>query len=130
MQSKIFEVPVMYGDHHVSEVRRILLSIPGVENVYASSAFRVVEVAYDPEKVNDVEIQVKLEDAGYLGEWLLHTESGKAVGSSDGIPPFMRHTAVNEQVKKVVGFAQNVNYRGRPLWPCPGMGTIKGMEEE
>ena len=34
------DLPAMYGDHHVVEVRRILMDIPGVEDVYASSGFR------------------------------------------------------------------------------------------
>jgi copper chaperone CopZ len=120
----------MYGDHHVSDVRRILLEIPGVEDVYASSAFRVVEVTYDEKKVNDLELQTRLEDAGYLGEWQMHAESGKAVGTDDGATKFMRHTAVYEQIKKTVSFSQQVAYRGRPLWPCPGMGPIRSMDEE
>ena len=37
----------MYGDHHVVEVRRLLLEMPGVTDVYASSSFQVVEVAFD-----------------------------------------------------------------------------------
>jgi copper chaperone CopZ len=130
MENKTFEVPAMYGDHHVSEVRRILLEIPGVEDVYASSAFRIVEVSYDTNKISESELQAKLEKAGYLGEWLLNTESGKAVGSGEGSGTFMRHTMVNEQVKQVVGFSQKVSNQGRPLWPCPGMGPIRGMDEE
>jgi copper chaperone CopZ len=130
MRTKSFDVPAMYGDHHVSEVRRILIEIPGVEDIYASSAFRVVEVTYDEKKVNDLEFQIKLEDAGYLGEWQLQTESGKAVGTEEGTTEFMRHTAVYEQIKKTVSFSQQVAYRGRPLWPCPGMGPIRSMDEE
>ena len=130
MRTKSFDVPAMYGDHHVSDVRRILLETPGVEDVYASSAFRVVEVTYDEKKVNDLELQTRLEDAGYLGEWQLHTESGKAVGTDDGAAEFMRHTAVYEQIKKTVSFSQQVAHRGRPLWPCPGMGPIRSMDEE
>ena len=52
MDTLTLEVKTMYGDHHVVEVRRILLGLPGVEDVYASSSFRVVEVTYDPGKVN------------------------------------------------------------------------------
>jgi copper chaperone CopZ len=130
MQTKSFDVPAMYGDHHVSDVRRILLEVPGVTDVYASSAFRVVEVTYDESKVNDLQFQTKLEDAGYMGDWLFHTESGKAVGSAEDTGQFMRHTAVYEQVKKTVSFAQNIGSQGRPLWPCPGMGPIRGMDEE
>ena len=43
---------------------------------------------------------------------------------------FFRHTAIHEQVKNGVSFAQNVAETGRPLWPCPGLGGIKKIEEE
>jgi copper chaperone CopZ len=129
MKKITIDLPTMYGDHHVIEVRRILLAIPGVEDVYASSGFRAVEVTYDPEKVNDLEIQLKLDEAGYLGEWTILAESGVAVARTNGDGSF-RHTAVYEQTRQVVSFAQNVGSMGRPLWPCPGMGVIKSMEEE
>jgi len=41
----ILELPAMYGDHHVTEVRHILLGLDGVKDVYASSGFRVVETS-------------------------------------------------------------------------------------
>lgn len=130
MAESTLELPAMYADHHVLEVRRILFALPGVQDVYASSAFRVVKVTYDPAKINDLEIQVKLDEAGYVGEWSVLTEAGKAVGSGDGPNAFLRHTSVYEQVKQVVSFAQNVGDQGRPLWPCPGMGPIRDMDEE
>jgi len=65
MQKKSFDVPAMYGDHHVSEVRRILLEIPGVEEVYASSAFKRVVVSYDPARLNPSVIEENLRAAGY-----------------------------------------------------------------
>jgi len=65
MQKKSFDVPAMYGDHHVSDVRRILLEIPGVEEVYASSAFKRVVVSYDPARLNPSVIEENLRAAGY-----------------------------------------------------------------
>ena len=47
MEKTHITVPAMYGDHHVLEVRRILLALPGVAEVNASSCFQVVEVSYD-----------------------------------------------------------------------------------
>ena len=45
METKSFEAPALYGDHHVSEVRRILLELTGVNEVYvSSSAFQIIEV--------------------------------------------------------------------------------------
>jgi copper chaperone CopZ len=48
MTSVTIDLPAMYADHHVVEVRRILFEIPGVKAVDASSAFQVVKVEYDP----------------------------------------------------------------------------------
>jgi copper chaperone CopZ len=123
------DLPAMYGDHHVTEVRRLLLSTPGVHDVYASSAFQVVEVSYDPEIVNDLEISVKLDEAGYLGEWTIVSEPGEPAESRTGSRVGFRHTAAYEQTRQAVSFGQTVEHSGRPLWPCPGMGAIKSMED-
>jgi hypothetical protein len=68
-----------------------------------------------------------LREAGYLDELPVPAEPGGAVRKveDDGI---YRHTAVYETVKNTVAFAQRVPYRGRPLWPCPGMGVVKVEE--
>jgi len=129
MKTKVFELPALYGDHHVTEVRRILMEIPGVNDVYASSGFRIVEISYDENKVNDLELQVKLDDAGYLGDLLTKIESEKAESSGESTGTFLRHTAAYTQTKLVVSFAQNIGTQGRPLWPCPGMGPIKTEKE-
>lgn len=128
------ELPTMYGDHHVTEVRHILQGIPGVEDIYASSAFQVVEVTYDPGKVNDLEIELKLDEAGYLSEWSVPVEAGTAPYGKGDQPAEFRHTAVYETTRQVVSFARQVKgietiHSGRPLWNCPGMGVIKKMEE-
>lgn len=130
MKKKLFELPTMYGDHHVIEVRRILSAIPGVLDVYASSAFHVVEVAYDEARVNDLELAVKLDEAGYLGEWTPTSEKELPANTIAKEDVFFRHTEVFETTKQVVGFSQTVNYTGRPLWPCPGMGVVRHIEEE
>jgi copper chaperone CopZ len=125
-----YEVPNLYGDHHVVEVRKILFEIPGVIDVYASSAFRMVEVTYDPTKTNDLDIAIKLDQAGYLGEWSVPMEAGASTYLEDRSHSYFRHTAVYETTRQVVSFAQNVSYSGRPLWNCPGMGVIKNRMEE
>ena len=56
MASFSLELPSMYGDHHVIEVRRILLDLDGVTDVYASSGFRVVEVEYNSKKTPKKEV--------------------------------------------------------------------------
>ncbi len=130
MEKKSFELPAMYADHHVMEVRRILLELPGVKDVYASSAFQVAEVTYDPEAVSETAIADKLQEAGYLGELAIIAEAGKPATSKNGDGVYFRHTEVYEQTKETIGFAQNVSYVGRPLWPCPGIGIINTMEED
>jgi len=127
METKAFEAPALYGDHHVSEVQRILRELPGVEDVYASSAFQAIEVTFDESKINADKIAASLEEAGYLGEVPMLAEAGVAVEKKEGDGVF-RHTATYETVKKTVSFAQHVQYQGRPLWPCPGMGAVK-MDE-
>ncbi|HET8564258.1 MAG TPA: heavy-metal-associated domain-containing protein, partial [Candidatus Binatia bacterium] len=130
VKTKTFETPSLYADHHVTEVRRILMEADGVEEVYASSAFQVVEVTYDEKKINDLEIAVKLDEAGYLGEWTVPVETGVAAAqAADEQKPYFRHTTTYETTKQTVSFAQKVNYRGRPLWYCPGMGPVR-LEEE
>jgi copper chaperone CopZ len=128
METKSFDAPALYADHHVSEVRRILLELTGVTEVYASSAFQVIEVTFDETKIKAEQINAKLEEAGYFGEIPLLAESGIAVERKDGDGKF-RHTAIYETVKGTVSFAQRVEYSGRPLWPCPGLGAVKMADE-
>ena len=129
MPSVTFELPSMYGDHHVTAVRHLLLALPGVKIVYASSSFRLVEVQYDEAQLTPAQIETALQEAGYLGELPVPTETGVAA-SQNGDQTYFRHTAAFEQTGKSVGFTQQVSYDGRPLWPCPGMGVISNIEEE
>jgi len=120
------DTPALYGDHHVIEVRRILLEVPGVEDVYASSAFHTVDVTIDTDKAKEEDICKTLEEAGYLGELVLPEERGTpSYLSADKSQSYFRHTDVYENSRKTVGFSQNVAYSGRPLWNCPGFGVIE-----
>jgi hypothetical protein len=118
----------MFGDHHVMEVRRLLLEMAGVEDVYASSGFQVVEVQYDETSLKAEAIEAKLGEAGYLGELPVPAEKGTPVEQGNGDKPFYRHTAALEETGETIGFTQNVPSAGRPLWPCPGMGPIRNSE--
>ncbi len=123
------ELPAMYADHHVMEVRRILSELPGVEDIYASSCFGIVELWFDPQQLTPEQITGRLEQAGYLGDLKIPVESQTPASTDSGKPAFFRHTSVYEVVRSSVSFGQVVNYLGRPLWQCPGLGVIKGMEE-
>jgi copper chaperone CopZ len=128
METTTFTLNMMYGDHHVTEVRKLISAIPGVEDIYASSCFHIVEVTYDESKVDAGTIEEKLEEAGYFGEMSFPVEAGTGSTAPNGKKAFFRHTAVLEQVGKTVSFAQKAPYEGRPLWPCPGVGAIKVEE--
>jgi copper chaperone CopZ len=65
MENVLFDVPAMYADHHVIAVRQALLAMPGVEDVWASSAWQQVQVTYEPASVSPESIGQALEQAGY-----------------------------------------------------------------
>ncbi len=69
MDKVVFDVPSLWADHHVLTVREVLRELEGVEDVYASSAWKQVMVTYDGTKVDDAAIQEALAEAGYpVGE--------------------------------------------------------------
>lgn len=125
MEKFTIELPSLYGDHHVIEVRRLLFDLNGVQDVYASSAFHLVEVTYDPATLDEQTVRSELEKAGYLGDFAFPEEKGAAPYQNAGEPSFFRHTAIYDNTRKTVSFAQQVKDTGRPLWPCPGMGPLK-----
>lgn len=128
MASVTVDVPGMYADHHVVEVRRILFEVPGVTAIDASAAFRLVEIEYEPEKTSEDVLGRTLDQAGYLEDLLTPTESGQPAVGRDGTTYF-RHTAAVEAAGSVISFGQEIVTAGRPLWPCPGMGTRRSMDE-
>ncbi len=130
METLTLNLPAMYGDHHVIEVRNILLALPGIEEVYASSCFHVVQVKYDPAHIDPNAISARLEEAGYLQDLEVPVETGDIAYSQDGKQKFFRHTAAYQQTRQVVSFAQRVSYSGRPLWPCPGMGALRQPDDK
>ncbi len=65
MEKLQLNVPDLWADHHVLKVRAVLTAIPGVQDVVASSAFRMVALNYDPALANPGVIMGTLDDAGY-----------------------------------------------------------------
>lgn len=124
MASLTLEIPSMYGDHHVIEVRRILLGLEGVSDVYASSGFRVVEVEYNSKKTPKKDLVAALEEAGYMGDFSMAMEPSTPANEDVG-GAFFRHTEAFEQTGNTVSFEQAVRAQRSPLWPCPGMGPVK-----
>jgi copper chaperone CopZ len=65
MEKLQFNLPDMWADHHVLKVRTVLNAMDGVQDVIASSAFRMVVLSYDPAVTSAGAIWAALEDAGY-----------------------------------------------------------------
>ncbi len=113
-------LPMLYADHHVLAVRQLLLALPGVADVYASSSFQIVEVSFDEAKLDEEKITAVLAQAGYLADLPVAVEFGSSPAFEKG-KPFFRHTAVFPQTDRTITFAQDVPELARPLWPCPGL---------
>ncbi len=80
MASVVVDVPGMYADHHVVEVRRMLFQMPGVTAVYASSAFGLVEIDCDAEGTTTEAVVRRLAEAGYVSDPPTPKESGEPAG--------------------------------------------------
>jgi len=129
MEKITLSVPAMFGDHHVLEVRRLLSGLAGVEHIYASSSFQLVDVTYDPAQIDPEAITATLSDAGYMEPLDIPLEPETAAYQSSVSTLTLRHTAAYRQTGRTVTFARNVAYAGRPLWPCPGMGPLSTDNE-
>jgi copper chaperone CopZ len=65
MENIILDLPSMYGDHHVLKVRDALADLEGIEELYASSAWRQLMISFDPKRIKQADIEQALADAGY-----------------------------------------------------------------
>jgi copper chaperone CopZ len=124
VQTTLFQAPGLYADHHVTAVRQALLSLPGVGEVYASSAFFVVEVTYDEAVISPDSLKNKLDELGYSSEIPIRTESWSLSETGGSF----RQSATYEVLKKTMSFQQRVPADSRPLWYCPGLGPIAPTE--
>ncbi|MFQ6099654.1 MAG: heavy-metal-associated domain-containing protein [Anaerolineae bacterium] len=65
MEKVVLDVPTLWADHHVLKVRDVLFGLEGVEDVYASSAWKQVLVTYDDARTDQATIEKALAEAGY-----------------------------------------------------------------
>lgn len=126
MEKAVFQTPGLYADHHVTAARERLLAQPGVQAVYVSSAFFVVEVTFDETLTTADLLACRLEELGYLHEIPAQTETWGAVQRGGPAVSF-RHSATHETLKKSISFQQRVPYSRRPVWNCPGVGVIQAL---
>jgi copper chaperone CopZ len=69
MSRLVLDVPTLWADHHVLKVRDALLTLEGVDDVYASAAWKQVLVNFDADKTDQAAVEKALADAGYpVGE--------------------------------------------------------------
>ncbi|MEE8390045.1 MAG: heavy-metal-associated domain-containing protein [Anaerolineae bacterium] len=69
MNKVVLDVPTLWADHHVLKVRDALVPLKGVDDVYASAAWKQVLVHYDAAKIEPAAIEKALAEAGYpVGE--------------------------------------------------------------
>jgi hypothetical protein len=129
MEKIQIDLPFLYGDHHVTEVRKILSLLPGIDEIYVSSNFHMVELSFDPDLLDLPRILASLEESGYLGETVIPVEKGVSTTSDASNLPFFRHTNNYVSTPKVVSFTQDIAKSGRHVWPCPGMGVILSVNQ-
>ncbi|HEY3344180.1 MAG TPA: heavy-metal-associated domain-containing protein [Anaerolineaceae bacterium] len=124
MEKAVFQTPGLYADHHVSAARQRLLSVEGVQTVYASSTFFIVEVTFDETRVTQEFLKNQLAELGYLQEIPMLTESwGVAKRNTPG--GTFRRTNTYAALKQTISFQQRVPVSRRALWNCPGIGVIQ-----
>jgi len=124
MERLSFTLPAMYGDHHVLEVRRILLEMTGIQEVNASSCFHVVEVLFDPAFADTETVKARLEEAGYFRELPTpHEIQGTRNGNSRTTRPEPLYHS-----DEMVTFVQVVSDDSAIQLPCPGMGVLGKVE--
>ena len=113
MERLTLTLPAMYGDHHVTEVRRILGALPGVTEVYASAARQRVDVEYDAGQFDPSAIEGALRARGYATR-------------ADGQAPMLVSARTKTLTEYAVGpggieqFVERVPAWGAPLGACPG----------
>jgi copper chaperone CopZ len=76
MEKVVLSVPKMWADHHVLKVREVLTALDGVQDVYASAAWKQVLVKYDPAKIQETALTETLAQAGYGADQKLEFETG------------------------------------------------------
>ena len=69
MEKVVLDVPALWADHHVLKVRDALANLDGVQDIYASSAWKQVMVTFEDGATDTTTIEEALAKAGYpVGE--------------------------------------------------------------
>jgi copper chaperone CopZ len=104
MEKMILTVPKMWADHHVLTVREALTALDGVQDVYASAAWRQVVVNYDPAVLDEAGVVAVLEGVGYGTDGALELEGQPlAAGDPQWDELGVRVTKTNERDRELSG---------------------------
>jgi copper chaperone CopZ len=104
MEKAVMDVPKMWADHHVLKVREVLLALDGVQDVYASSAWKQVVVKYDPANIDESGIIDALTSAGYGTDGAPDLEGRRLTAGDPGWDELgVRVTKTNERDRELSG---------------------------
>lgn len=110
MERLTLDLPTMYGDHHVVEVRGLLSALPGVRPVYASAAWQKVVLEYDPARTSLEAVKQALARRGYTSDPIGNPPTSARLGEFTEFA--LAPGAVEQFVEHVPTWS--------PLGPCPG----------
>jgi copper chaperone CopZ len=104
MEKTVLSVPKMWADHHVLKVREVLTALDGVEQVYASSAWKQVVVEHDPGKLGESAFVKALAGAGYeIGEVIELASTRPSTGDPAWKELGVRVTKTNQRDRELSG---------------------------
>jgi len=129
MKQARLDIPVLYGDHHVLEIKKILSGVEGVKEFYISSAYKLVKIEYDEKITTEDALKSILEEAGYKGELGFEIEKLDVDPREDDHKKHFRKGVLYDQTGLTQGFKQKATKTTRKVWPSPGMGNLETGSE-
>lgn len=122
METFTLKIPALFGDHHTTEVQRLLGQLEGVQRFIVSSGFNEVWVEIDPKALERSAVEEHLRRSGYA------SGDQEPVYPSEHTPNTTKHTELESDV--IAFYDAQPTWEGRPLWPCPGLAYQPAMDEE
>lgn len=128
MKEVKFDFQMLFGDHHVLEIKRILSEVEGVKESFISSAYNFIKIEFDENATSEEALKTLFEDAGYTGDLGFEVEEF-AVDPGNSNKKHFRKSVLYGQTGMTQGFKQNVTKTSRANWPTPGMGKLEVGKE-
>jgi copper chaperone CopZ len=109
-QSESISLPAMFGDHHVVQVRQIVMALPGVKDVRASASRRAISVTFNRAQLTAEALSAALAQGGFTPG----AQPAEALGAGDQLP--------------IVAAADQVDIREAKYSPPAAFGVCPGLE--